>query len=418
MLRFKVYVKGKEADSLDLSHAYLAKQDGEPMASRFRFASGTLFCECSSEYPLSLKVPWTIKNFGRVILETSTLRGRAEPYNLVPELLRGHLARVWQKKDDWGYAFTGPTQAFVRTFAKAKLDFAHCLALADDPAAASMLAEDVLAHLVPLAETLAMEHAKSGFLWKMNHGQLMQLDFGCHLNPAGTDDVSRQRFAETFNYGTHPFLWRQIEPREHEHYWTWLDGWVHWLEAKGLTIKGGPLMMFTEDFLPDWLWIWENDFDTLRQYVTEHIIRCVERYSGKVDHWDAVTGLHRLNCMNFSMSQIMELTRAAARAVKQANPQATVILNLIEPWGEYYATSPRSIWPLTYAEMCLNTDVPFDAFGIEIFMGAGGYHARDMMSISAMLDGFDALGKPIHITAVGVPPAPGPDAAAQANPKG
>jgi hypothetical protein len=189
----------------------------------------------------------------------------------------------------------------------------------------------------------------------------------------------------------------------------WLDGWVHWLEAKGLTIKGGPMMMFTEEFLPDWLWIWENDFDTLRQYIADHIVRCVERYRGKIDHWDALSGLHLLNCMKFSLSQIMELTRTAARSVKQANPRATVVLDLVHPWGEYCATNPRSIWPLTYAEMCTNSDVDFDCIGLEIFMGAQGYHTRDLMNVSALLDQFDTLDKPVHITAVGVPSESTPD---------
>jgi hypothetical protein len=86
-------------------------------------------------------------------------------------------------------------------------------------------------------------------------------------------------------------------------------------------------------------------------------------------------------------------------------------LDLIQPWGEYYATNQRSIWPYHYAEMCMNAGVAFDVVGVQFFFGAGGpgYAARDMLAVSAQLDRFGGLGKPVHVTACGVPSATGPD---------
>jgi len=119
--------------------------------------------------------------------------------------------------------------------------------------------------------------------------------------------------------------------------------------------------------------------------------------------------------MNFALDRILELTRICARAVKRTDPMAKVILDLVYPWGEYYATNQCSIWPYHYAEMCINAGVEFDVVGVQMFFGTAGqgFYCRDMLAISEMLDRFGALGKPVHITATGVPSAclPDPEAA-------
>jgi len=78
---------------------------------------------------------------------------------------------------------------------------------------------------------------------------------------------------------------------------------------------------------------------------------------------------------------------------------------LVAPWGEYYARNQRTIPPLLYADMAVQSGVNFDAFGLQFLFGlpTDGMFVRDMFQISACLDQFSKLGKPVHVTGVQAP---------------
>jgi len=410
---FRVLVDGKSPPELDLDVMYLTSLEGQPVRGRFRYVpqNGLLFCERRAQGLAALNLPWSVRGGGRLMLRTSLLPNADEPYLLPLELARGHVADVWRKKEDWGYIYTEPIEGIEEELAAAKLLLARAVTVRDAPVVAADLAEEVLARAVALGETLALADARNGISARRARGRLGAVDFGCHWELADENPKVRERFAEIFNHATLPFVWRRIEPREQEFNWAWHDGWVQWFGAKGIVVKGGSPVRFSEAYLPDWVWVWETDFEAVRDYVFDHVERCVQRYRGRIDYWDAVTGLNVENCLGFSLDRILELTRVAAHAIKRTDPSAKVVLDLLYPWGEYYATNQRSIWPFHYAEMSINAGVPFDAVGLQIFFGTAGqgFHCRDMLAVSGLLDQFGMLGKPVHITAVGVPSASFPD---------
>jgi hypothetical protein len=99
----------------------------------------------------------------------------------------------------------------------------------------------------------------------------------------------------------------------------------------------------------------------------------------------------------------------AVTLTKQLAPRAQVIVDLTQPWGEYYARNQRTVPPLLYADMAVQSGIQFDAFGLQFLFGidSGGYRLRDLLQVSALIDRLANLGKPIHITAMGVPSATG-----------
>jgi hypothetical protein len=60
---------------------------------------------------------------------------------------------------------------------------------------------------------------------------------------------------------------------------------------------------------------------------------------------------------------------------------------------------------MLYAEMLSQSGINFEAFALEIEMGvpAPGMFMRDLFQISSLLDRFSTLGRPVFLTAVGVP---------------
>lgn len=81
------------------------------------------------------------------------------------------------------------------------------------------------------------------------------------------------------------------------------------------------------------------------------------------------------------------------------------MIELILPWGEYYARNQRTIPPLMYADMAVQSGIKFDSFGVQMCMGVpvDGLYVRDLLQVSSLLDEFLGFGKTVHVTACQVP---------------
>ena len=170
-------------------------------------------------------------------------------------------------------------------------------------------------------------------------------------------------------------------------------------------MHAGPLLSFDEDQVPEWLFIWEHDYETLRDLIYDHVQKMVTRYAQHVRVWNVVSGIHANNLFNLSFEQLMELTRMCCLLVKKLAPKSQVMIELIHPWGEYYARNQRTIPPLLYADMAVQSGIKFDAFGVQLYMGVpiDGMYVRDLLQVSSLFDEFVTLGKAVHVTACQVP---------------
>src|SRR5271170_3318769 len=102
MLRFRVYKDGQVPAELDLSTAYLVGSDSVPIRGEFSYFNGEIVCRTRAAGPAALTLLWNLKGFGNVMLETTRLPERDEPYLLNLELARGRVMRLMQKREEWG----------------------------------------------------------------------------------------------------------------------------------------------------------------------------------------------------------------------------------------------------------------------------------------------------------------------------
>jgi endo-1,4-beta-xylanase len=406
MLRFEVYKDGRPADQLTLQGAYLVASDGVAVRADISFKKGMIVCTKRTAGPAALALLWPVQGVGHIMQETTRLPERDRPYNLHAELVRGRLLRIAQKREDWGlYDFEGSEDI------SARVDKARDLLIeafkADSGAEAARYGDDALREAVVAGEELAQFHAEIFLRRRVQSDALGRQTVGCVIDPDNTGEIYQKRFLEGFDFATLPVYWRDIEPKEQEFTWSKLDAWVDWLTKRQIPIKASPLVSFGERHLPDWLYIWEHDFETTRDLTYDHVRRVVKRYGHVVQQWNVVSGLHAENGFNFNFEQILEVTRMVAAITKQLAPRASTVIEIVSPWGEYYARNQRTIPPMLYADMVVQSGVNFDAFGISFFFGRSteGMFARDMFQISSMIDRFSNLGKPLHVTAVQVPSA-------------
>ncbi len=404
MLRFAVYDNGKPADSVNLQGAYLVGGDNVPVRAEILYQGGQILCKKRATGPAALAILWPALDGGHVIHETTRLPERDKPYILQVELLRGRLLRLAQKREDWGlHDFEGIDEIAEKIDAARDKMLDALTADTDEGAAAA--AESGLKLALEASEELTRFHAGIFLNRRRQVGGFPRRVLGCKVDVNSSDDSERARLKEAFEYITIPFTWKILEPREKEVDWSPFDKWVDWATTHRIPIRGCDLVCFNKWSTPDWLYIWEHDFDTIRDLVHEHVTRVIQRYGQYIQVWDVISGIHANSTFSFNFEQLMELTRMSVAITKKLAPRGTAVIDLVTPWGEYYATNQRTIPPMLYAEMVLQSGVPFDAFGLECCFGfpAEGFFVRDMFQISSLLDRFACFGKPVHLTGVQAP---------------
>jgi hypothetical protein len=348
---------------------------------------------------------WTARDGGRYLLPTTRLPERPEPYNLNLEILRAQIMRLYQKREDWALFDIPDAEQLNSEFAEVRQAFVRAMvANVNDPGAAADMADGALQTALEFGERLAMFH--SDMVMRQHSSAMRRIQFGTRAMLHADTPAVVKRLKNGFDFVQLPTTWRALEPDEKSRQFSRMDAWMNWAVREKKDIHAGPLLSFEPEFLPDWLYQYEKDFDDLRDKVFDHIQRIVKRYTD-VKVWHVLSGLNALNTFNLSFDQIMELTRTCCQLVKTLAPDTTALIDIAMPWGEYYARNQRTIPPLLYADMTYQSNIKFDAFGVQVSMGvpSDGHYVRDLLRLSALLDEFQPHGKDLYVTAAGVPSA-------------
>ncbi|MFA7235665.1 MAG: endo-1,4-beta-xylanase [Phycisphaeraceae bacterium] len=405
MLKFSVFDKGQPARMFVLRNAHLLGADNIGVRGTIGFDGGLIVCEKRAGGPAALALQFDAGDVGCVTLGTCLLPERDEPYLLSLELARHRLMMMLAKQEEWMMFDLSADHPAMRRIASARSLFVKALNLQDDQAAADKVARDCLSAAMDASEELALAHAETLLNRRRNAGQFHKGIFGCGIALGYNSDKARASLAANFDFVSLPVRWKQIEPLEQQYDWSMLDSWGEWAYRTRMPILAGPVISFEEHCSPDWLGVLEHDYDTIRDILYEHVERLVGRYRNAVTLWNVVSGIHTNSQLNLTLDQLMDLTRMAVMLTKKIQPTARVLVEITHPWGEYYSVNSRSIPPLIYADMVLQAGIPIDAFGVKVLMGRAkdGQYTRDLMQISAMLDKFSGMGKPLHVTGVAVP---------------
>lgn len=401
--RFAYFPSSPSAPAPNLSGAILLGADGVPVRGEIKLERGAIVCDSRNPDALALSLLWPVAGCGTIQLETTRVPPRPEPYNLHTELARHRLMRISTRREEWGLFDYPGMEPIAERVDLASQRFIESIQQAGDAARAARLADESLAAAIVASEDMCRFHSNV-FLSRRKNAASRNF-FGVHVGPAMTKSATREKAADAFGFARVPMTWRDIQPKEQGSTYDAIDAVLKVCLREGLVPRSGPLLNFGVRFLPDWMYLWENDYEAIAEFAREHIRRTVQRYASQISSWIIASGLHVDSVFPFSFEQITELTRIAAGVTKEAAPRAQTILELVQPWGEYYARNQRSIPPLLYAEMVVQSGIAFDAFGLQLHFGldSEGFHYRDLMQVAVLIDRLANLGKPIHLTSVAFP---------------
>ena len=405
MLKFTLMENSQPAKRWVIRNAYLLGSDSSAMRGDIRFEDGLLICEKRESGPASLAIQFPVGSCGDLTVQTCLLPERAEPYLLSLELARHRLMMLYNKMEDWGLFDVPDDHPVSKRLDLARRLFIEALCHLDvDMAKADKYATDCLIASVDGSEELALTHAESLLNKRKASAAIPRFPIGSGVSLTQTHERVRAGLMMNFDFAVLPTPWRELAPEEGEYRWTRLDAWVEWAKQNRMPVVAGPVVSFDSSVLPDWVYIWEHDYDTVRDLLYEHTERVMTRYKDTVKLWNVVSGLHINSHFGFSFDQLLDLTRMATLLAKEIQPSSKALIEIRQPFGEYYATNQRSIPPLMYADLLIQGAVSFDGLAIKLLMGQSqpGQFARDLMQVSNMLDQFATFNKPIYLT-VAVP---------------
>jgi hypothetical protein len=404
-VQYRVYKNGRVVEDFSPCGAYLFGTDGVAVRrSTVTCSKGLITCNKPHSEAAGLALLWPVDGVGTLLLPTTCLPEREEPYILNVEMARAKLMQIINKCEDWSF-FDG-VEGMEDVAREARGLFIRALQNISNAPVAAKLGDEALRKAVVLSEKLAVKQAEALFAARVKNRQFSRGCLGCRVDTRYiTKPAYVEKIMELFGFVTVPVSWGQIEKERGRYDFSMIDTCISALAKRKLAVCLGPLLCFSEEHLPSWLLGSGPSFEKVREAAYQFVAKVVARYSGGVQAWRVLSGLNAFNYFGFSFHQVLEMTRAANMAVRAANDRAARIIEITNPWGEYYARVPNTLPPLVYVDMVVQSGISFDAFGLVLGFGrdAAGMHVRDMMQVSAVLDYFGAVSKPLYITGVEVP---------------
>jgi hypothetical protein len=396
-----------------VERAYMAGLDEIPWRARIQWTDDGMTAERAEADSGNLFIPCLVDGRGEVMLSTTCLMERPQPYHLQVELARGTLNRLRNQIATWeglGMRVPEAVRGLVHT---ASEQFATAATQQNDPAAAAARSMEATSSALAAIDALAASFADQALATRHQSGKINAL-VGVNLGWTKPSAAVSSAILPAINTGLVPLSWRAIEATEGKRDWSICDAQIEWCREHSLKICSGPLLQVDKWSLPDWMYLWgEGDEESFRNCVAEHITAVVERYRGKVQLWQCSARLNLSNDFDQEEEERLRLAVLSVEAIRRSDARTPIVLSLDRPWASYMGREDYDLSPLHFADALIRAQLGIAGIGLEINFGyvPHGTEPRDVVEFSRQIDRFGSLGLPLLVT-LAVPSATGADAKA------
>jgi hypothetical protein len=412
-MRFRVFPTERIAGEM-VQQAYLSGIDRISWPVRAEVDEEELILHRSVSDSANLHVPWPVEGRGPLTLVSGSLIERPEPYWLPLELARGTIVQIRNQLAEWQMIGLAVPEAVHAGLAGAVEQFSRAAVLQGDPSESMPLAEAALATALEAADLLAAAFAEQAIAARRRvegkHFALLGADLGAAL----LDDYASRKVLHTFNAATVPISWRDSETTEGHFTWSVSDRQVEWCRAHGLKVLAGPLLLLDSRALPDWLSLYEDDFESVLDFVSAFIRAAVRRYRTKVDYWISAGRINDSEELGLSEQERLRLAARVVELIRLLDDETPVLMSFDQPWAEYMRQQRSDFPPLHFADALVRAGLDLAGLMLEMNVGyyPGGTLPRHPLEFSRQLDTWARLGLPLWLS-VSAPSADGDDPLAQ-----
>lgn len=378
----------------------MAGPDQIPWPCRTRLQNGELIVERNVADSGKFHAPWSIEGHGRLMLATATLMERERPYHLAVELARGKVNQVRNQIADWqsiGLVVPSKVEAAMH---KALEALSQAVTSQNDVARAATLSQKSIVLALDAADLLVASYTEQALAARHRSGQKLNTLLAANLGQHPLQLPLLAYYVKAFNAAQVPLAWRAVEASERAYLWELSDRQIAACRENGLTVCAGPLVRLDAGGLPDWLYLWEGDFNSILAFVTEYLQKVVTRYRGQVDVWQCAARVNVGEGLALTEEQRLRLAARAIEVAQELDPKTPVVVRFDQPWAEYMGRTAPDFSPLHFADALVRSGLKLSAIGVEINMGyqPGGSYPRDRLEFSRLLDLWSYLGLPLHVS--------------------
>lgn len=312
VMRFLVHPPERITDDV-IQRIYMAGLDRVPWYCRVHRTADGFAMERMVSDSGNLYVPWMVPGFGEVTLGTGSLMERERPYHLLVELARGKVNQVRSQLAEWQSIGLTPPKPLMDKLHEAVEQFALAATSQHEPATSAPHAERAIEAALHAAALLATTFTEQALAVRYRQAAKLSTQLGANLGSLVLDESTGKLVRASFNTAALGMNWREIESSQGKLDWSTTDAQIAWCQNHHLQIYGGPLLRLDSLGLPDWLYLWEGDFDSILSFLSDHVERTVTRYRGKVNLWLCAS---RINVGSVLSLREVDKQRMAVRAIE------------------------------------------------------------------------------------------------------
>lgn len=385
--------------SAALKGIYVAGNEEIPWPTRASWEDDMLVVERTISDSGAVYVPWRVDGLGQCILSTATLTERLRPYQLEVELARGLLNRVRNRVFIWEWLGLDTPAEFHQQLTDATQKFSRAATSQKKPAVAANLALESIDRTLGASDELVRCFAQQAIASRQEQTPIPAL-LGVAMPTQQTDVSIRRELVSACNIVQLPVAWRALEVSEGTRDWKHTDEQLAWCQKAGLKVAAGPLLRMDDTGIPDWMYLWEDDFDNLTRLILEHVHAVVSRYSGRVHLWHVASRVNTGTLLGLEEEQRLQLVAQVLELVKKLDSRTPTVVSFDQPWAEYLSERDQDLAPVHYADALVRAGLGISGFGLELNVGyqPGGSTMRPTFEIGRLLDQWSVWGLPLMIS--------------------
>ncbi len=387
------------ADRTALGRAYMTGLDRSATRIRVSIEGDLLVCRREGEESGRLFVPWPIPGFGTAYVGTATLGERAEPYDLAVELARGKLNDVRNQLADWQLMGLRAGSMLLATLGEAQSAFVRAVTSRSEPEAAAEAAQACLVATWEAGQALVEHYIQQVIQTRIAGGAKLptQLAVAVHTEPRRPWSSELKSRINTLRLAC---PWRTISPTEGQNRWETFDAQLAWAQKHRMALHAGPLIDLRSDALPDWLCLWNGDFEAILGLAVELVRQAVGRYRGKIPTWTLIHRPGSSDVLGLGEEDQVRLTARLLQVARHVDPSAQFLVGVDRPWGEWLGQSKFQLGPLHLADYLARSELGLSGIELEFAMGytAPGSGLRDLFEFSRLLDLYALINLPLYVT--------------------
>lgn len=362
---------------------------------------------------VKIKVPYRNAERTPVMLSTCSLRiDNKTPYSLLLELARGSLFRFRTLCNACIEAELDLLDITLALLKDATDSFARAAVTKDEPTDSDPLAIKSLNDSLEGISQLEHVYATASHLAIKRQGKERAFLRGVSLTEPMSLDIKPLLTTPLNSVVVEP-NWKHCEPEIGHHVWQQVDETLDAVRQQGLATILGPIFTLDRFTTPDWLYLWENDFDELLNAVKRYSGELVDHFRNRVDLWYCAAGLNDQTALPMKEEQRLQLLIHIIQSLRGSGLRAPLLVSFAKPWGEYMTSRDRELAPIHFAEELVRARVGITGIGLEFNFGChppASYY-RGYFDVEDLLDYWSLLGVPLFVT-LSAPSSWRPDAEA------